>query len=94
MLASLTFDVLAILAGLLGMLWLLLLRFGAAPVSPMLPFDGGLTLEGYESENAVEAEESFISMPSHITTHAEMVAWLTEELPKLTEEAATRPHRL
>ena len=32
----------------------------------------------------------FIVMPDHLKTHAEMVSWLTAELPKLTAERHQR----
>lgn len=86
-----TLDLLAILAGGLGMLCLLVLLFGRqAPIAPYAePF-----VVAEESHAAPpDAAEPFIPMPAHLTTHAEMVAWMTQELPRLAEEADARSRR-
>lgn len=88
MVAGVTLDLLAILAGTLGMLWLLVGLFGRrAPVRPYgEPFH-----PGSERESASEDEAPFIFMPRDITSHADMVAWMTKELPILVEEASRKP---
>ena len=84
MVVGLTFDLLAILAGAFGMLCLLVGLFGrAAPIAPYAgPFD--------EEEGGSGPGQPFIPMPKHLRTHAEMVAWMTQELPKLTEQTIHR----
>jgi len=37
-----------------------------------------------------DKDDPFIPMPSHLTTRAEMLEWMTRELPKLTDQAARR----
>lgn len=93
MLASFTLDVLAILAGAFGMLWLLLARFGGWTASPAIPFDDMQTAEEQGLHAAAVDDEPLIPMPGHLKTNSEMVAWMTKELPKLTDKVGTRPRR-
>ncbi len=37
-----------------------------------------------------DSNSTFILMPEHLKTHAEMVTWMTRELPKLTAEIHQR----
>ena len=91
MVMAFTLDFLAILLGALGVLCLLVILFERqAPIVPYAePFHAE---EGVHSPDP-DAEEPFVSMPGHLRTNAEMVAWMTQELPRLTEEKAMRSHR-
>jgi hypothetical protein len=80
-----------ILALYLGMLWLLLVRATARPTDHTAPSTAGLIDETPEHTPVAVDQEPFIPMPNHLTTRAEMVAWMTEELPKLTEGMAAKP---
>jgi hypothetical protein len=75
-----------ILAGLAGMIGLHFMwishrfparrRIGQFAVDP---------LTGAQDHIAIyDSGGSFIPMPNHLRTRGEMVAWMTEELPKLT----------
>jgi hypothetical protein len=94
LLASFTLDVLAILAGAFAMLVLLLAWFGAWTRSPVIPFEDGQTTELRDLIAVTDDDEHLITMPSHLKTHSEMVAWMTQELPKLTAKAGAKPQRL
>lgn len=89
--AGLTLDFLSIVVGALGMLSLLVLLFGRqAPVVPYAePFDS--EDDGRSADQ--DTDVPFVAMPDHLRTRAEMVAWMTQELPKLTESVTTRPPR-
>lgn len=97
MIAGFTLDFLAILVGALGMLSLLVLLFGRQ--APIVPYAEPFHDED-DSRPAIpdpaapdDAEEPFLAMPQHLKTRAEMVAWMTQELPKLTESMATKQPR-
>jgi hypothetical protein len=94
LLASFTLDVLAILTGAIGMLWLLLAKFGTWAAAPVIPFEDGRATEAQAPLLTDADDEPLIEMPGHLKTHAEMVAWMTQELPKLTDKVGTRPQRL
>jgi hypothetical protein len=80
-----------LLAIYLGTLWLLLVRATARPTDYTAPSTVGLISETREHTLVAVDQDSFMPMPDHLTTHAEMVAWMTEELPRLTEGMAARP---
>jgi len=62
-------------------------RVTAALGSHVIPLDPIL---GLPDQVAIfRSEEPFIPMPNHCNTHADMVAWMTQELPKLTAEIAS-----
>ncbi len=80
MVLDLAIALLAAVTGFLTALWLLLLWVGdgavaAEPDAVPDPFD--------------EAGASFIPMPDHLKTRDEMVAWMTQELPRLTANTPT-----
>ncbi|WP_414472514.1 hypothetical protein [Microvirga sp. M2] len=89
MLSGIALDLLAISAGTLGMLCLLVALFGRT--LPIVPFQ-----EPFEADEADAAGSDprppFIPMPTDLNTHAEMVSWMTRDLPGLIEEASRRPH--
>jgi len=89
--AGLTVDFIAILVGAIGTLFVLVLLFGRqAPVVPYAePFDAAD--DGATATD--DADGLFVRMPEHLRTHAEMVAWMTQELPRLTEGVTTKPRR-
>lgn len=91
MIAGLTLDFLAILVGGLGMLFLLVLLFGRQ--APIVPYAEPFDAEGDSKSAIQDAETPFVAMPAHLRTSAEMVAWMTQELPKLTENVTTKPQR-
>ena len=90
MLTGFTLDVLVILAGFFGMVWLLTGLFGGR--APIVPYAEAFTPDGDVHPAAADDEAPFIPMPSHLKSHEEMVDWMTTELPRLTEEAAGKPH--
>ncbi|WP_457091765.1 hypothetical protein [Microvirga sp. P5_D2] len=91
MITGLTLDFLAILIGAFGMLSLLILLFGRqAQIAPYAePFDA----EADGQSATQDAEAPFVAMPGHLRTNAEMVAWMTQELPTLAEGATPKPQR-
>ena len=80
---DLAVSLLMILASFFGMLWLLLFWFGDAYRSPIIPY-----AEDADEITSAQPEDAYpyISMPKHLRTSNEMVAWMTQELPKLTAE--------
>jgi hypothetical protein len=89
-LTSFTLDLLVILAGFFGVLWLLTGLFGDR--EPIVPYAEAFTAGKDVHAFVSDAQEPFIPMPSHLKSSAEMVAWMTTELPRLAEEAANKPH--
>lgn len=89
MITGFTLDLLVILVGFAGMVWLLTGLFGTH--APIVPYAEPFSAEEESPAMPSDAEEPLISMPEHLKTHAEMVAWMTQELPRLTEGMATRP---
>jgi hypothetical protein len=79
-------SLLLIFAGFFGMLLLLLLRFGASIVTPEVESDLDPILGARDPIAIHDIQGPLIPMPSRLKTHAEMVAWMTKELPKLTAE--------
>ena len=90
MIAGITFDLLAVLVGTLGMLCLLFTLCGRTP--PIIPYQE--PFETDEAANTADADPTspFIPMPTHLNTRADMVSWMTRDLPSLIEEASKRPH--
>jgi len=88
---GLTLDLFMILAGGLGMLCLLVLLFGRHP--PIAPYTEPFTAEEQSHATSSDSVEPFIPMPAHLGTHAEMVAWMTQELPQLINETDSRLRR-
>jgi hypothetical protein len=76
---------LAALAGFITALWVLLLWVGegATPSGAENQLDPILGLP--DRVGIYESGGPFIPMPAHLTTNAEMVDWMTKELPALTE---------
>lgn len=74
------------------MLWLLLLWFGDSHARPVRPYSDDAVLDAEAQVTASESHDPFIPMPNHLRTHSEMVAWMTEELPKRAAEMALHPH--
>jgi hypothetical protein len=88
---DLALSLLAILAGSLGMLLLLLLWFGSSTIEP--EFESSLhPILGMRDQMAIhDTQGPFIPMPEHLRTADEMVAWMTKELPRLTADIQ-KPH--
>lgn len=80
---DLAVSLLMILASFFGMLWLLLFWFGDAYARPIIPYvddpDGSEDRAGGPDE-----AYPFIPMPGHLSTRDEIVAWMTQDLPRLT----------
>jgi hypothetical protein len=85
MVVSLAIDLFAILAGFVGMLWLLVAWLEETDEPAASVVDG-------PPADVADNEGPFIPIPSHLTTHAEMVDWMTRELPRLTVGMVTKPH--
>jgi hypothetical protein len=85
-----TLDLLVILAGFFGMVWLLTGLFGGHV--PIVPYAEAFAADEDIHPTAPDTRAPFIPMPSHLKSHEEMIAWMTTELPRLTEEAASKPH--
>ncbi len=88
MLFDLAIALTAAVTGFLVALWLLLLWLGDGAVPP----DGGWLdpiLGERDRMGIYESYGPFVPMPDHLKTHDEMVAWMTQELPKLTAERPT-----
>ena len=82
---DLAVSLLMIVASFLGMLWLLLFWFGEGHARMIVPYlDGSETADLDEPETG--QSHPFIPMPKHLRTHDEMIAWMTQELPRLTAE--------
>mgnify|MGYP001235046814 CR=1 FL=1 len=92
MVVSLAVDVLAILAGFLGMTWLLLLGLRDGTSEPAGHLADVALGDVPQLTLSTGDQGAFILMPDHVTTHAEMVAWMTQELPKLTAGITAKPH--
>jgi hypothetical protein len=82
---DLAVSLLMVLASFLGMLWLLLFWFGDAYTSPIIPYADDPDAPEAASEKADDVYP-FIPMPGHLRTSNDMVAWMTQELPRLTAE--------
>lgn len=84
MLTNLAISMLAILAGALGMLLLLITWFGGRAIEP--EFESALhPILGLRDQAAIyDGLGPFIPMPEHLRTADEMVEWMTKELPRLT----------
>jgi hypothetical protein len=90
-LIDLVVDALSAIAGFMGMLWLLLLWVGDGVRVPITP-EVGDPITGAEDHVAIQASnDPFIPMPDHLRTRQEMVAWITNELPKLMAEMTVGP---
>jgi hypothetical protein len=88
----LVIGIFAIHIAALGMLRLLLVRTGSRPTNHTAPSMAGLIDETRERTPVAVDQEPFIPMPDHLKSHAEMIAWMTKELPRLTEGTTTKPH--
>lgn len=86
MVVDLAIAVLGAVAGSLGTLWLMLLCFGDTHAAPVAPFADGPATGSTDPAAGREPEEPFIAMPGHLRTRDEMVAWMVDELPRLTVE--------
>jgi hypothetical protein len=86
--AGLILDLLVILAGGIGMLGLLQGLFGSRTL--VVPYAEPVR-DDVGGGSVPDGQEPFIPMPDHVTSHAEMVAWMTQDLPRLAAEAATKP---
>jgi hypothetical protein len=76
-------SLLFIAAGFLGMLLLLISWFGGRLIEPE-PETSLDPILGMRDQLAIyDSKSPFIPMPRHFTTHNEMVAWMTGEMPKL-----------
>jgi len=86
--ADLTVSVLVVLAGAIGMLLLLLTWFGSRTITPEIEDDLDPILGARDPVAIYESHGPFIPMPDHLKTSDQMVAWMTQELPKLTADLA------
>jgi hypothetical protein len=86
--AEIAIAVFAAFAGFTCMIWVLLLWVGDGAVD--LPDERFLDpiLGARDPIGIYRSDEPFIPMPTHLRTRQEMVAWMTGELPKLTEKLA------
>jgi hypothetical protein len=84
--ADVAIAVLAAFAGLTAAVWFLLLWVGDGAMDPREDHSLDPILGARHPIGIYSSEETFISMPSHLKTREEMVAWMTGELPKLTEK--------
>jgi len=87
---DLIIAVLAAVSGLLAMLWLLLLWVGDGLANPVVPHADDPITGPIDPVAIHDSHGPFIPMPERLRTRDEMVAWMTEELPKLTA-ASPRP---
>jgi hypothetical protein len=79
---DLAVSLLMIAVSFFGMLWLLLFWFGDARARTIIPYtDSAVLADGGDVE--IEPSRPFIPMPDHLQTNHEMVAWMTQDLPKL-----------
>jgi hypothetical protein len=78
MVMNLAIDIFAILAGFVGMLWLLVAWLEAMD-EPVASLADGPPAERSPITPAADNEDAFIPIPSHLTTQAEMVDWMTRE---------------
>ena len=86
MVFDLAIAVVGAAAGSLGTLWLMLLCFGESHATPIAPFAEGPAIGDAGPAEVGGAEELFIPMPGHLKSRDEMVAWMVDELPRLTAE--------
>jgi hypothetical protein len=80
---DLAVSLLMIIVSFVGMIWLLLFWFGEGHGRAIVPYSDAAVLADID-EAAMETPHPFISMPDHLRTNDEMVAWMTQELPRLT----------
>lgn len=80
---DLAVSLLMIAVSFFGMIWLLLFWFGEGHARIIVPYTDAADLADMEASD-LEASGPFIPMPNHLRTNDEMVAWMTQELPKLT----------
>lgn len=83
---NLMIAVIAALSGFVGMLWLLLLWIGDGLANPVVPYAVDPIIGLRDPVAIYEAHEPFIPIPERLRTRDEMVAWMTQELPRLTAE--------
>ncbi len=92
MVESSTLALLMALAALTSAIGLALIRFTSRTMMPpsfqVATID--LVLGAKDQTPLHDSQSLFILMPDHLKTHAEMVAWMTRELPKLTSEIHQR----
>ncbi len=86
--ADLAISLLVVLAGAVGMLFLLLTWFGSRSITPEIEDDLDPILGARDPTAIYESHGPFIPMPAHLKTSDQMVEWMTKELPKLTAEIA------
>jgi len=86
LLTNLAISMLAILAGALGMLLLLLTWFGSRAIEPEFESDLHPILGLRDQAAIYDTQGPFIPMPEHLRTADEMVDWMTKELPRLTAD--------
>jgi hypothetical protein len=77
-------SLLVILAGSIGMLLLLHTWFGSGAMTPDHEDELDLAFGSGDPAAIRDTHDPFIRMPDHLKTTDEMVAWMTQELPKLT----------
>ncbi len=92
MVESSTLALLIALAALSSAIGLALMRFTSRMMmQPSIPTATIDPVIGAKDQTPLHAPKStFILMPDHLKTHAEMVAWMTRELPKLTAQIHQR----
>jgi hypothetical protein len=86
--ADMAIALLASIAGFITALWLLLLWIGESAAGSEAEHVLHPILGARDQMAMHESYGSFIPMPDHLKTNDEMIAWMTEELPKLTADAA------
>jgi hypothetical protein len=72
------------------MVWLLLFWVGDGLANPVMPYAADPIIGPRDQVATYESHDEFIPMPERLRTQDEMVAWMTEELPRLTA-ASPRP---
>jgi hypothetical protein len=85
-------DLLIALAALISALGFALLWFTPrTTIPPSLPAATTDPVLGAKDQTVIyDPKNAFILMPDDLKTHAEMVSWMTRELPKLTAETRQR----
>lgn len=83
---DLAISLLVILAGSLGLLLLLLIRFGGKTIEPDIASDLDPILGAKDQVAVYDTYGPYIPMPSHLRTADEMVAWMMNDLPRLTAD--------
>jgi hypothetical protein len=86
--ADLAVSLLVVLAGAMGMLLLLITWFGSRSITPEIDDDLHPILGARDPVAIYESLGPFIPMPDDLKTNAQMVDWMTKELPKLTADIA------